>query len=555
MEQNLITEVLAYLVKNPPEVVNIRKLEFILDNEDYIIFYYLKNLRVDNINLSKSFLEFHLNADAHVWFGESYRTELNGRDEIYRKIEKDYIQSRVEGTLVTTTDFKDALIELVVDRYEELLTMRIPSNFKLDSYKDPINIELKKELGNKIIQEVVGVSSSEDGYWHNGKLYRKDDVFPYLKDRIREIDVTEEQINDNYTDGINTAFIEEAKSHIKAFKWNLGKYLQIPELAKGYVLSLIGLPKAGKTTFAIGEIVYPMLVLGRNIAYYSCEMSRTQIYSKLISKHIWVKNSLKVDPNIISSYLAIFIYKNTYEKDDEYLAKIVAEGRRRDLANKGKHLDTEPFLPEDEYFKVYQLKSSIETYFRVPGDLANVISENYNELFQSGRYGKLLVVREDNMSDGEAFVVEEMSNFARIIKKKFNGELDAIVYDHAGYFKSVTGKNKTAILTEVYQNAKGIAEDKSNPLLVCVVNHMKEASESNMASARAYGTSEAEKSADVGISLFITDVDRRDGLVTMAIPISRHEGAPEEPIKLIADRQVCDFVATSDKKEEYPEII
>lgn len=567
LKDKMVEESFAYLVKNPEEISKTKVLKNLLLNKDKIIYYYLEQLYKDGLKLTESLLQYHIMNDAPIWLGYSKKLYSQIREEFFGVISEEYIQEQIEETLIAEEDYIESLIYITMERYKELVNYILPTEFSITNYLTPLGKFYRYDLGLQIITDAVTLHENPRGTIFNNKTYKPQDIYDYLKDRLedKQIDTAIPLSESNtYGDSVLTAFLEGAKSKVKAFDWNIGKLTQIPTLHKGDLLSIIGQPKVGKSSIAIGEIVYPLIISGKSVAYYSCEMSEASLYNKLMLKHLYSKYNVKVQPKIAFSYLIVSLFKISRNLDDEYLGKVFGESVRRKSIAEGKRVNQGPLLTEEEYKKASFLKDHFKNYFTIDNSLAESIMLAYHDLFTSGKYGNLYILREEksgvSLTELNPFIVEDMFSYIQELLNKTEGVLDGIIIDHAAHFKSLKmdSSNMTPIITEVYKQAKDIAENKEHPLFVCVINHTNKAfikDDLDAQSTRAHGTSESGKTADLEIILYQTPEDLKDGIVSLRVQYSRDEqiNTKDPVIKMYADRGVCDFTAIQDTKGSYNE--
>ncbi len=521
-EKSLVDKLLSFLLSEPESSSRCSFLSDILTKEDFIIFFYIREFGMHSLRLDEDCIKKSLAVNGTKWLDA--RSILNKKHG--PKIDKDYLQSRVENKLVKDNEFVEALTTLVLRRYKELKSIIPEEDFHLDSLLTQMMPYIEDELGKRLLEDLLRVRSI--GIYANGKKYTKDNFLEFARDRVDDMinQVSTDLSSTNYIDYVGNTLVESAKTFIKAFEWNIGKYTSVPSAYLGDLMSVIGSPGVGKTRYCIGEVTYPMILAGRNVIYNSCEIQDSKLFALLVAKHIYALYGYKIDAGIIAAILSVGV----------------------DVNKKG--ITIEEY--EDRMRLVEGVKDSIRIYKDSPQELKELVLIAYNDLVVSGKYGKVFIFRPaDNV-----FIIE---NYMPIMKdkiKKLNAS--AVITDHAGYFTSDMDADKTKIMTLAYQYSKKIAEDKQNPVLVTIVNHIKGTEEGKLkkgeeaAELRAHGTTEATKSADIEIALYQSKEDKRDGLVTMEVLKSRsEENKGDKKYKLVASLDVCDYVSMGDSKQKY----
>lgn len=544
----LISQLLAYLLKNPIDYTKFPSIEKILVNEDYIIYFYLVNGIKNGLRLTRETLELALNQNVHHW--------MNKRSILYKKsnsnMDKDYIQSKVSTNLVAEIDYKDAFMAIVLNRFEYLDNLELKIDFDSEYLMDLIKRLVESELGVELIEEVIELMKKDKYY--KGELYSSTTVLPYLRNRITEMDVQLSSTAkfDDYSSYIQNEFMKDTIRYNKCFKWNIGKNIHLPTVNLGHMVSLLGQEKVGKTKFSLGEMAYPTIVSGENVLLLSSEMSEVQLISILATKHIYNMEGFKVSVSQVESCIGtqqaletFGITLEDYEKQKkEYLDFMSGKVDIKDYKN---------YIRNDDFKILYKMRDKIEEYSQLSEAKREIIMIYFNDIISNKKLGRSWVLtNEDNI-----FNIDNMVPTIHSLAKKYNASL--VIYDHAGYAYSQTNLSKTEVMTKVYQNAKVIARKKDHPVAFVVINHIETSSSEKLKSGsgkdntviRAFNTSEAKKSADIELVLYTTEELQREGAVNLKVLVSREEEAKKDPITLVVDYMVNDFTAMGSSKDKY----
>lgn len=551
-KNEIIKQLLAYIIKNPEKYSEFPSINKVLENEDYVLYFYIKNGVQNGITIDKNVLEISLQHNASRWLD---RRSILFKDAKSR-IDNNYIQSRIENQLVTDNDFKEGFTAIVLDRYNQLLDTYVEIDFESDIVKDLIVKLIESDMGEDLIRECIELLNKDKRY--KGIVYDSNSVIPYIRTRLNELDI-ELGISskfDNYLEYIQDRYIDNITRQTQCFNWNLGKLVKMPNVYKGYMVSLIGQEKAGKTRFVAGEMVYPTLLQGRNVLFYSSEMEETQMISILVSKHIYNKEKLKISSQQIDVCIgvegALEKYGITIEEYDKQL-EMYSKLMRKDIAiNEYKHI-----IDEDIFKRLYNMRETIEEYKKLTGAKKEIIKMYMFDLINNESIGNIHVLTFDE----GIFNVDDMISKTRELIKKY--DISLVVYDHAGYAYSNTQATKTEIMTRLYQDAKNIAKSKDNPVTFVVVNHIKTTTSESIGKSgykegvviSAHNTSEAKKSADIEIALYRTAELDREGAINLQVLAVRNGSFDKDPIALFTDYMVSDYVIMGGTKDRYETIL
>lgn len=551
-KNEIIKQLLAYIIKNPEKYSEFPSINKVLENEDYVLYFYIKNGVQNGITIDKNVLEISLQHNASRWLD---RRSILFKDAKSR-IDNNYIQSRIENQLVTDNDFKEGFTAIVLDRYNQLLDTYVEIDFESDIVKDLIVKLIESDMGEDLIRECIELLNKDKRY--KGIVYDSNSVIPYIRTRLNELDI-ELGISskfDNYLEYIQDRYIDNITRQTQCFNWNLGKLVKMPNVYKGYMVSLIGQEKAGKTRFVAGEMVYPTLLQGRNVLFYSSEMEETQMISILVSKHIYNKEKLKISSQQIDVCIgvegALEKYGITIEEYDKQL-EMYSKLMRKDITiNEYKHI-----IDEDIFKRLYNMRETIEEYKKLTGAKKEIIKMYMFDLINNESIGNIHVLTFDE----GIFNVDDMIPKTRELIKKY--DISLVVYDHAGYAYSNTQATKTEIMTRLYQDAKNIAKSKDNPVTFVVVNHIKTTTSESIGKSgykegvviSAHNTSEAKKSADIEIALYRTAELDREGAINLQVLAVRNGSFDKDPIALFTDYMVSDYVIMGGTKDRYETIL
>ena len=536
------TVVLKSLLMNTLQCNNLTYLEDVFLNEDYILYFYIREYASRGVDVvTDKSLQLVMSNNAIRWIQPQsiLNKYLNNKGNV--KIATEYIASRTSELLTSQADYARVLTKLVLDRYNEVMKINIPNDEKeIQSLLEGIKIKAKSDYSIKIIENVVNLIQGNLNSALVGKVkFNSSDVLEYMINASNEALM---KLNASYYTNNSIKNLSEITLDMLAndnnstevtFKWNLGNDI-LDDPMPGWLITITADKKAGKTRFTLGEIVYSTMCNKKNVKYYSGEMSPTELVTLLVIKHLYTTKAIN------------YSQKKYYKMVSDIL--VISK----------KILNKTATVKQIEQFKSYE-KSHVQ-----------IVLEAEYDLFRSGKYGGIKIVHQgfDSSSknqDDKQFVIENLETTMLSELNKLDEILryDLVIFDHAGHFISSTGKTKTDILTELYQKAKSLANNRVHAFTSVVINHIntKQADSINKMKQfdgegfRAHGTSEAGKSADIDLSFAATMDQKRDGIVSLIVNDSRHTNYMEKyntnTFPMIANRGVCDFAFQGCTKTNY----
>lgn len=548
---NLLTDqLLSYLIKNPKEYTKFSFLDKLLKNEDYIIFFDLKESIKNGIELNREILKMSLEANVTSW--------KNKNSILFRvahsTMDKDYIQLKSSQELITDSDFTEAFIDIVLYRFDQLINTEVKLNFESEYLKQMIVQMVEGSVGLELVGEVSDIIKS--GKYYKGKYYGSNDIIKYVRGRISDIDIELSDTSkfDDYSTYIMNKYLEVSVLESKCFNWNVGKSITLPTVNKSYLVSVLGQSKIGKTKFVTGEMAYPAIMSGKNVLYLSGEMGDTQMMSIMTSKHIYAKKGFKISSNEVTSCITI---SNILEQMSVELSEYLGQRERyinmiNGILSPSEY--KEKFILDEEVFKtLYKMNDLIETYSKLTPAKREIIINYFDDILTNPFIGRIYVLEKED----KVFDVDNMYTTISSLIDKYNA--DMVVYDHAGLAYSESNKGKVEIMTLCYQIGKDIAKRSKNPVSFIIINHIAtDASETiskkgtiDSESLRAHNTSEARKSADLELALYTDGSLEKEGAINLQVTICRNESFTKDPIVFTVDYMVNDFVAMGSTKDEY----
>lgn len=550
---NIIERTLVSVLKDNRLAKNIRQLSTVLQNEQYILFFYANILSERGITLDRQILQSSLIVNSEAWLNP----KVAYRDNIKMLISKDYLNRKVKEEILLDSEYNDVLISVVMYEYDRLLSIDT-GNFNVIDSLPLILEEIRYLNGLKLYQELSDLIVNNRQI--NKKIYTQRELIPYITDRLKEIDSSIYSIDkeSDYRSGIKNIILSGGKSNKILLDFNFSSIYSVPSLRVGHHFSLIGAPKAGKTSLCIGEIVYPLILQGLNVEYDASETKKIDIIAKLIAKHGYVKqNKIKIPIKVIKNILYISELLNHHNLT---LKAVEEEFEIRKKIIKG--IEAQKTISDEIFQHFYDAAKELKEYKTYKKELIEFVKLIYFELFLSGKYGKVTIytVTEDEAMN--VFNVDSMVE--QSIERVIENDISCLIRDHAGHFKS-NDKNKSEvqILKQVYEGGQLIAQNKKHPCLVVTTNHMDTKSSdkvntlgedrSSRIEGRAYGSSESTKSCDLEAVIYSSREDKRDGVLRFDIKASRDESDVDMLI-LKADNGVCDYYIDGHKKGSYFDI-
>lgn len=539
-------DILAHILNKPEEVINFIFLEELLKNEDYIIYFYMKEMYSEGVVLNETTLEMNLKTNMRTW--------VNKKSKLFKlnKLDIEAIKTRSETLIISDeVNLGKLLYKVTMERFREI-KRRADELAKTPIALDTIKEYALSELGDILARDVVTVM--REGKTIGRNLYTKKDMLEFVMLRSSELNsmVSIEEDDATYAQSKMNIFKKAAVARGHCFTWNLGENVYMPPVEKGMIISLMAPEKMGKTKFSVGEIAYNTIRSGNNVNICSGEMSEHIILSFLITKHIYAENGYKIDSLDIQNFLMIHSTIQELEIDisDYFKEKEI----RNRIMNGQEVFEEEHVLSDDNYLKLINMHEKVVAYTKMDDLEKEVILAAFSDLIDSTKYGRVHVY---GIDDG-VFNVDTMQQVITSLNKKH--ETSLFIMDHAGFAYSNKGLGKTEVMTRAYQIAKAIAEYEDNPVVSVVINHVdtvtntaiKKGNEDAIAGARAHGTSEGNKSADLEIFIYQLPEDKREEIGRIRVTVSRHYKLPESDIIVVMDKMVNDFTGIGKVKEEYP---
>lgn len=543
-----IDKMLSFLLRNTAYNRSMLYMEDILTNEKYILFFYIKAFAERGVNyVSRDSLELALTENASHWISSTSIYSASSATKLVSTVPVEYIAStytEVFGGEAPNSAgaYARALTMLVLRRYD--IIMALPAAQSADELKDTIEgfkIMAVRPVATTIMNKAFHLLSDQ-GFrpMYLGRTkYTEASILEFLRDSVNEAIArfNSETLMESEDDRVNSVMQMLSGKTTYAdpvFHWNLGTNF-LPSLLFGWVLFLSAPPKEGKTRFTLGEMVYPALCERRNVTYMSGEMDESAIFATLVVKHLYASKGINLgSEKKFSKVINIIIMSSK-------IAYKTISRREREIFDKYPRAEVELVL----------------TAFR--------------DLFLSGNYGNLNIVSANANSEGGSsksshkFIIENLE--ADLLKdlqaQKPGKQCDLLVIDHAGHFVSNSGLNDVQIFRQVYQTGVRVAKNKVHPIGVVIINHtntkqgesIKSMADLEEGPMKAFGSSEAGKSADIDISLASTEDQKKDGIVSLVVNYLRWSNIIEtyksRVFPLIANRGTCEYTLQSKTKSPY----
>ena len=501
-------------------------------NEYYVLFYYIEELNKSNLVLTKEFLQTGMEVNKMDWVNER---SVFMRDN--PTITKEYLQSMTKVRLEYDIDYANALEEIVLARFSKIESIDTPEEKEflgiISKLKDIASIVFAKKVSLEVQPLIMG---EKEYLYHNKLRYGREDALQYMVNRSQQLNFSL-SANSNHTN--NKYNVWEKTSRVTSgivptYIWNLGKNI-FSNPQPGHVVSLIAPSKVGKTRFAVGEIAYPSILLGRNVKYYSGEMEEHILRSMLLTKHIKYTKGYKIK-------------ESTVEK-----VFITASRIRTKKATASELL----------YFD------------KVPSNIKETIFQAEHDLFFSGKYGNIGVAyvgdinKLDNDETPGEFVVERQHDLLRKENERLpsDDKWDVVIQDHVNHMRSEKGLKDAAMIESYIQSAKAYASSEDTKCVYVIVNHLNTNQENKIReqdsaegmNLRGHGSNESGKSADMEYVMYQTSLDRKEGTVHLQVTVDRYKNISEvyktDTFVLVADRANCDFTFDGvGVKKPYPTV-
>ncbi len=545
-------QIMRELLNNPHIIA---KNKFVLDNldhEDYIIAVYASYLSNTGVGcLTRDALQNMMMAQQLKWIdnnsilSKKYSNNHNTLGDLpIQGVPKEHIEkkAKLSISLVTDMDYATQLTRLVMQRYDEIMDSEVPDKEEMGALVESLKLECQDKYARQLIETVFPIISDKVNQTVvlNGIRYDSTCILQYIRDctndyldKMGEVNISssEDTLNEDLLDDIG----DESGSGDPIFHWNLGQDI-LNNLQGGHLCTLSAPEKEGKTTFAIGEMVYPTLMEGKNVKYYTGEMSKGHIVGRIVTKHIFATQSMKIDPRIVTD---IIKYRTKLDR------KRCKNQRDKEIAEK--------FLSKID-------PSIIELVMSVLADL-----------LYSGKYGRLKILHMgsdlgsrsnangSSMSGSNAdFIVEDFlqTNLNEMRKMSDDMRYDLLVLDHVNHFESRTGLELFKKIELLIQHAKLLAENSIHPCCVVAINHIKtednkkvkkisDSKEFKDMTFSGYGSQADIKYADLALTLISTPDQKRSGLTTLIVNVDRHfnhlVARKTNQYVLVADLGASDF--------------
>lgn len=505
-----------------------------LKHEDYIIYYYCLEFSKRNVSLTRQALLLALNANKMRWIADN---------SIYSKrfqytVTREYISSMTNQALSTPQEFADVLVELVLKRYDDIMsdTNITLTEEQFSSSIEGYKIQASKDSVTKIIESILPLLSGEsENIVYDHTRYYDNNILEAIRDMCTDkiIELNNSGLSNKGNDLLSSVG-KESSMYDPIFHWNISNNSILSDPPAGFLITLTAPEKTGKTKFAIGEITYPALCEGKNVKYYSGEMSKSQILTSLIIKHIFVTQGITLDFKLVNTII------------------IMAQKIKNKTVSQ----------TEFQVFKSFD-KLIVELVLLAQRDLLN-----------SSKFGKLTIVHAgDDAStggiDSAQFIVEnvEPTMMRELKAAKEEDRFDLVIVDHINHFRSSKSKSRNERLEDICQTFKRLATNVIHPMCAVLINHtkaddIKSADKStktsgsvNSLSLTGFGTSEMEKSADMALSLYSTPDQMKSGLVSMVVNADRWINHMElyqtNVFVLVSNRAANDFCLVGNTKTPY----
>ena len=543
------TMILNSIINNTDLTSNLAYLEDTLVREDFIIYFYAREFHKQGISkLTRRGLTAALESNAIYWLNKN--SILNRRTaKEQNKLDSEYLSIATNRTLYSEADCCEALRSVVIKRFDDVTASDTSFDEEemravVEGHKLTAQVKFAEDVTLRAYNLLSGDKTKE---YLDGVVYESSDILAFINDlSMKYINTLNNSTVSNDYDSYQS-YLRQMCSSISptdiVFKWNLGEQI-IGDLVKGWMVSISAPPKQGKTRFTLGEMVYPALKAGRNVDYYSGEMKLVNVIALLIVKYLYSEYGMDLSSKKLFTNVGIAL---------QISAKLQS----------GIELSPAEVKALDEMGK----------------DFFSIILLAQNKLMgYNSTFGKLTVIsltddEDSNSVSGlrtkteQKFVVENLENniMTSIKSRPEEYRPDMIVFDHAGHFSSAGKLTLTETLREVYAVAHKLAGNKLHPFLSVVINHTateqgeraKEKGKFDGATLRAFGTSEAGKSAEVDLSLASTDDQDKDGQVTLIVNYDRWSDQKRtfktNAFTMVANKGTCEFTLVGCSKKAYAE--
>ena len=505
---------LNYVVKKTSLVETFSFLEETLDPIDYIIYWTAGQAYKYKFNaLSRDFLELLMTKHAQRWINPKsiLKERLKGTTS------REFIQSKINKMLSNDAEFEGALTALVLDRYDEVLSMEVDEEGLDDLINEQKRIA-EYRYAEACIMKLADISIGKEVNIGKMKFNRETlpDAFKHIADELSNNFA--QGAGYSYRQGIIERLATLVKNYDDIVKLNIGKDICSP-LKSGDLWSIIAEKKVGKTKFVLGEVVYSALVNGKNVRVCSGEMSESEVMAAIIVKHIYTTTRQKLDSMNVGAYIT-------------YMAAI----------------EIGATVPP----------SIMKRVKKITTEMREIIDTAFHQLVEGEGMGRLQV---PTMRD-EARIAMEGDDFCikggkeRMIKLIKKDDLDVIVWDHMGFFHTPDPNSDKLMAEQAYRTCLDIAKNAEKSVGVICINHtVTKAKTDDVSTIRAFGTSAAEKDAAVAIALSQTPEEAADGMATLIVQADRYKDVAGDfggtKFAMYADKMVNDFTIAGTEKKDY----
>lgn len=526
-DENYLDVLVHYAIEHPDKLSDIYFIKSLVKDADFIIFYYIEAFREKHAKLTHMNLQAAMDAHKLDW--------VNPKSVFFKKkgspeVSKAYIASMTNENLVTQHDYANVLEKAVIGRYEEIMQTKLIDEDKFNVLRDQAVSTGNVLFTREVFTEITPLLEGTVPYLvFNGIKYGLKDSLAYIQAKLsyyNRMMIPDEMAD--YNDSISRTLANAVQALTPTFAFNLGRSIFSNPQA-GFLVSVVAAEKIGKTRFVVGEMVFPTLMLGKNVLYLSGEMQPIQILTLLLVKFMFTKG--KIIPEEIVENLLVCINR----------------------INQG--IATEAQM---KYFDGIQ-----------PEIKEQVILAQH-ELFFSGKYGKIIIRHiSDSISINGRSKYFNIEEYFPLVREEIDSlpkeeRYAMIVRDHVNHVSSISGASPVQTVTSYLQEAKTLATDKKNPLVYVVINHIttelarqiEEQGNVDGLKLRGHNSNEEGKTADLQMFLYERPGQRREGEITAVIENDRFYNM-EQTFKtkefiMKARREISDFVFFGERKGAYP---
>lgn len=521
----MLDTVLWNIVNNTTLSNKYKFLEKVLVREDYIIYYYCQEYSKDDIKLTEISLKSVMNAHKLIWINK-----VNMLKE--REIDREYLQSQTSDKLYSDKDYADILELLVLERFKVLSKCEMLSPEDFESAIKGIRTDVESSFVKKIVTKSFDLISGKmssiniDGvnYFSLNPIDAVYALTSSYKNSLNNLGsyLTKEQEHNAQLDDAS----EESSSLAPVFKWNLGeKEKQIlPNPTPGSMIAISGPPKEGKTTFVVGEVFYNCIVQGSNACYYAGETQISEIYAKLVVKHLQALYNYDIEVKVAKDI--VILHKKILNKT---------------------------IKPKELIY----FNSIDKTY-------VELVVHALNDLINNDRYGRFTIITPKKHSD--RFKMDNVVNdiIADLKSSPKDMRYDAVFLDHINLFKEGFNMGIETFTKELVK----LSKNEINQLVIFVINHLSSDDTKRVSKIMDYkqfndmtftthNTRELEKSANLDISIVSTPEQKVDGEVTLKINVCRDKNIIKDfgttIFPLLVNHNTSTFITIGGQKKPYNE--